>query len=153
MRRNDKEITDPSVIEDILSGNNLCRIAFLNKGEPYLVPMNYGYAGERIYLHSALRGMKLDCMRADNRVCFEISDSIEMVHAESACDFGMRYRSLIGRGRISIIEDDGEKKAGLQVLAKQATGAPGWTITRERMDAVAVLKIEIDSITGKVSGL
>jgi hypothetical protein len=63
MRRSDKEIKDPQIIQKIFKDAEVCRIALCDGEKPYLVPMNFGYSENRLYLHSATDGRKIDILR------------------------------------------------------------------------------------------
>lgn len=153
MRRKEKEITIHTEIADILMSNTICRIALSDDDAPYIVPMNYGYRDNTLYLHSAREGRKIDIIRKNNRVCFEISDSIEPVKSEIACKFSTRYRSVIGFGEIFHIDGKKEKNAALQIIMEQHTGSRDWDFDPAMLEKIAVLEIRISSLTGKKSGL
>ena len=76
MRRKDREITGRENIEPILRACKTCRVAMIADGAPYVVPLNFGYTwdddGLTLYFHSGLKGKKIDALRADPRVCFEL---------------------------------------------------------------------------------
>ncbi len=149
MRRKDLEISDKNIIEEILSTNTVCRIALVDGDEPYMVPMSYGYTPDFIYMHAALEGKKLDVLEKNNRVCFEVSDSLESVTGKEACSFSIKYRSVIGFGRAEILTDPAEKLQGLQVVMLQHTGKSDWNMPAAVIARAAVIRITIDSITGK----
>ncbi len=79
MRRKDKEITDQSVIQEILLNNTICRLSLSDGEMPYVIPMNYGYKDGCFYFHSAHEGRKLNLLKKNNKVCIEVTDSIEIV--------------------------------------------------------------------------
>jgi nitroimidazol reductase NimA-like FMN-containing flavoprotein (pyridoxamine 5'-phosphate oxidase superfamily) len=149
MRRKEKEITDPAEILDILKTNTLCRIAMIDKQEPYIVPMNYGYWDGILYLHSAVSGRKIDCFEKNQRICFEIDDSIKIIPAATACGYSISYRSLIGYGLVEIVHEKNEKINGLKILMAHITGKDDWEISEKDVEHTAVLKIPIESISGK----
>jgi uncharacterized protein len=149
MKRSDLEILDKSIIENILNTNTVCRIGFIDSKEPYIVPMSYGYTPDYIYLHAALAGKKIDLLRENNRVCFEVSDSIETVPTEVACGFSVLYRSVIGYGKAELVSEPDEKQQGLQIIMHQHTGKGKWDIPSAALKKVAVVRITIDSMTGK----
>jgi len=153
MRRKDKEITDIKEIESILEQGILCSIAFSDGNEPYLVTVNYGHRDGCIYFHSAKEGKKMDMIRKNPKVCFQVVlDDELVVNGESACsDFSMKYRSVIGYGIMSILQETKEKTDALNVLMKQHTGEDGYEFGKNSLRETAVLKIEIDSLTGKKS--
>ncbi len=83
MRRKDKQVGDPALIDGLFSAGRVCRIGMVDNGEPYIVPVNYGYADNTLYIHSAAAGRKIDILKRDSRVCFEIESPAEIVeHAE-----------------------------------------------------------------------
>jgi len=152
MRRKEREITDLKEIEEIITNNIICRIAFSDGKMPYIVAMNYGYQKNKIFLHSAKEGKKNKIIKDNNQVCFEITDSIEIIKSENACDFETKYRSVIGFGEIKIINDMERKKEALQVIMYQHTKNKEWNFSEEMISKINVLKIEIKSLSGKKSG-
>ena len=68
MKRNDRQITDQDLILQILEENTICRLAFSDNENPYIVPVNYGYNNNRIYFHSANDGKKINIIRFNNKV-------------------------------------------------------------------------------------
>jgi nitroimidazol reductase NimA-like FMN-containing flavoprotein (pyridoxamine 5'-phosphate oxidase superfamily) len=151
MRKKDKEITDPKEIEKIISTNKICRIAICDKDTPYIVPMNFGYRENKIFLHTGKIGKKIDIIKKNNKVCFEITDSIEIIKAERACDFSTKYRCVIGFGTIKIVNDLSEKKKALQIIINQHTNKKDWQLLDEKVSKTMILEIDIKSITGKKS--
>ncbi len=152
MRRNDKEITDKSIIEDIMSSNSHSRIALAKDNFPYIVIMNYGYCNGYLYFHSAGKGMKLDILKTNSNICYEISDSIEIEKSNIACNFTMKYRSVIGQGRAEIIKDLDEKKIGISAIMKQITARSNWNIPDKSLANLTMFKVRCENITGKISG-
>ncbi|MBN1649203.1 MAG: pyridoxamine 5'-phosphate oxidase family protein [Spirochaetales bacterium] len=152
MRRSEKQITDNTLISEILEKNTVCRLALSQDNRPYIVPMSYGYAGNVLYFHSAGEGRKIDMLAANNSACFEISDSIETVTADAACGYGLSFRSVIGFGKIGIVHEQEEKILALNIIMKQHTGKTEWHFSEKVLQKTVVLKLEIDSLTGKISG-
>lgn len=153
MRRSEKEISSEEEIEKILSGNHLCRIALCDGDNPYVLPMNYGYKNRKIYIHSATEGRKLDIIRKNNKVCFEISDSISLKKNAVACGYSTKYRSLIGTGLIKILDSRDEKIESLNSIMFQHTKKDGWDYVEDDLSRMLILQIEIHTVSGKKSGL
>jgi nitroimidazol reductase NimA-like FMN-containing flavoprotein (pyridoxamine 5'-phosphate oxidase superfamily) len=149
MRKKDKEITDPKEIENIISTNKICRIALCDNDTPYIVPMNFGYKGNKILLHTGKAGKKIDIIKKNNKVCFEITDSIEIIQAENACDFSTKYRCVIGFGTIKIVNDLDRKKEALQIIMKQHTNKNDWQFPDAIVSKTMIFEINIESLTGK----
>ncbi|MGW8186537.1 MAG: pyridoxamine 5'-phosphate oxidase family protein, partial [Desulfobacterales bacterium] len=104
MRRKDKEISDRDEIELIIEKALVCRLAMVDEAEPYLVPLCFGFRNNTLFFHSAAEGKKLGLLRKNPRVCFELDCDTEVRTGEKACDFSMRYRSVIGFGTVAFVE-------------------------------------------------
>ncbi len=152
MRRKDKEISDKNFVEEILSKSEICRVAMVNEGEPYLVPVNYGYSEDAIYIHSASRGKKIDVLRKNNRVCFEIDYGHEVLKAELACNWTEKYRSLIGYGAVDIVTDDKEKRFGLDRIMEHYGRTENNVYKEKNVENIVILKINIEEVSMKQSG-
>lgn len=149
MRRIDREITDRREMEAILTANTVCTLGMVDGNEPYLLPMNYGYAEGCIYLHSALEGEKLSVIRENPSVSIAVVDSIEPIAAGQACGHSMYYRSVICRGNAEILTGRADKAVAMQILMRTQTGIEGWEIPESALDTVAVLRVSVDRMTGK----
>ena len=152
MRTKDREITNITDIKEILDSCKTCHVAMVDKGEPYLVPLSYGYWLEgntlTLYFHSAKEGRKLDVWHVNNKVCFEICREGEPVHAETPCNSGYYYSSLIGRGEVVFIEDSQEKSRALGLMFEHQTGKK-VDFSVQQTQTVCVFKITAADFTGK----
>jgi nitroimidazol reductase NimA-like FMN-containing flavoprotein (pyridoxamine 5'-phosphate oxidase superfamily) len=119
-------------------------------GSPYITPLNFCYHQGKIYFHSALKGRKMDNIRANPRVCFEVHELIKVVQSRRACDFGARYRSVLVFGRARFLPDGDEKVTVLTALAeKYAGGQAVEPPTLARAKGTEVIEITIEEMTGK----
>lgn len=158
MRLQDRAIADLERVWDVLRSAEVCRVAFCNEDWPYIVPMNFGILDERLYFHCAATGTKLDLLEANPNVCFEVEANIKIIPGDKACGWSVRYQSVIGFGRASVVEDPDEKRAGIRALLSQYTeGALAQYTDREleipqsiSSDTV-ILRIDIHSLEGKES--
>ena len=109
MRRNDREIKDKALIEQFIAKEQIIRIAFYDNGDLYIVPLNYGFIYENdkyvFYFHGAKAGRKFELSKSSPMVGFEIDGEYELLQADVACDYSAKFQSVIGTGRLSIIED------------------------------------------------
>jgi nitroimidazol reductase NimA-like FMN-containing flavoprotein (pyridoxamine 5'-phosphate oxidase superfamily) len=151
MRRRDKEVTDTQEIEQMINSSPVCRIGLCDGNQPYVVPVCFGYEAGRIYIHSYPAGKKMEILRKNPRVCIEIDSGIEPVPAESPCNRGMKYRSIIALGTCRFLSADAEKKHALKVILEHY-GAIKEDIPDFSPAGVAVISIDIETITGKKSG-
>jgi nitroimidazol reductase NimA-like FMN-containing flavoprotein (pyridoxamine 5'-phosphate oxidase superfamily) len=149
MRRSERERTDPAWIAEVLREATVCRVAFAGP-EPYLVPLCFGFEENRIYLHSAPEGKKMDRFAKTPRVCVGFEAGVELVLSGAPCSWGMCYRSVIASGTAHIVEDEEEKLRALSLIAEHY-GAEG-TISPDSAGQVAVIRIDLDEISGKTAG-
>lgn len=150
MRRKEKEITDRAALDAILHKAPICRLGLADDGEPYVVPLCFGYDGRALYFHCALEGRKIEMIRRNDRVCFEADVDCEIVEAAEACGWSMRYRSVIGHGRAVLVDDPDEKEKGLHILMRHYSDR-GFTMAKPAMEKALVIKVVIESMSGKES--
>lgn len=148
MRRKDREITDKTEIERIIREALVCRVALSDDNSPYVFPVCFGYKDGCIYFHSALEGKKIEILKKNSRICFEMDIEHELVEGERGCDWGMFYSSVIGYGTASCVEDVEEKKQALNILLEHYTSRK-YDFASQPLDQVAVIKIQVENMTGK----
>jgi nitroimidazol reductase NimA-like FMN-containing flavoprotein (pyridoxamine 5'-phosphate oxidase superfamily) len=152
MRRNEREISDIQVIEEIIRNTDVCRIALANDNIPYIVSMNFGYSGgvkPSIFFHCAKEGKKLDMIRKNNYVCFEMDTGHQLYKGIKDCDWGMKYSSVIGYGNISIVTEKEAKKVGLNCIMKHYGGKGEYIYDEKVLGRTIVLRLDIKEMTGK----
>lgn len=152
MRRREKEIHDSSEIEGILKAGEVCRLGMAVENTPYVVPVTYAYEDGCIYFHSARQGRKMEMMRKNPRVCFEVTCDYGIEPGEDPCDWGARFRCVMGVGTARSIEDEGEKVRGLGVIMTRHGGNAKWVFDAKAVARTSVICIDIEEMTGKRSG-
>jgi nitroimidazol reductase NimA-like FMN-containing flavoprotein (pyridoxamine 5'-phosphate oxidase superfamily) len=151
MRRKDREITDRAEIDAILHETKVMHLALADNNIPFVVPVFFAYDGEALYFHSARAGSKIELLKKNPRVCFEISLAGGVIESDSACDFEAQHRTAIGSGTATFIEDAAEKTTALnRIVARFTTKA--FVFPAPNLAATAVVRIAIDSIKGKKHG-
>ena len=152
MTKRERQITDPEQILHILDTGKVLHLGLAVDNEPYVVPMNYGYIMEdgklTLYLHSAVRGKKLDMMRTNPRVFFEIDCDRMPFEGKLPCQYGLVYSSIMGRGKATIVEDVEEKKQAMTMLMKTQTGKD-FSFDDKLVGIVAVIRIDVAEYTAK----
>ena len=152
MTKRELQITDPEQIRAILDNAKVLRLGLAVNNEPYVVPMNYGYMMEngklKLYLHSALRGKKLDMIRANPKVFFELDCDLKPFEGVKPCQYGLAYSSIMGRGEARIIEDVEEKMEAMTILMKTQTGKD-FSFYEKLVSIVAVVRIDVEEYTAK----
>jgi len=152
MRKKEREIKEISEIESIILKSDVCRIAMANENMPYIVTMNFGYSGGNapsLYFHCAKEGRKLDMIRQNNFVCFEMDTAHELYKGEKGCDWGMNYSSVVGYGKISIVEDFEERIFGLNQIMNHYGGSGFHSYDEKVLARTTILKLVITEISGK----
>ena len=150
MRRGEKEIKDQAEIDSIIHRSRVCRLGLSDEGQPYVVPLCFGYDGKTLYFHCAREGRKLDILRRNNKVCIEFDIVQGMIEADEGCNWGIKYQSVIGFGTAHLVEDVAEKQNALTLLMAQYSER-SFSFPPEMVNRTAVVKIEIESLTGKQS--
>ena len=148
VRQKDREIKDRKVIDDIIKRCRVCHLAMCDNGQPYVVPLNFGYDGRFLYFHAAPEGRKIDIIKINNRVGFEFDILHKIVKAEQACKWGAKYESVIGSGTVEIVDNLDAKKEALEWIMRQY-GSDIRIFSDEVMEKTLVFRVLIIEISGK----
>ena len=158
MRRKHSEVKDPKEIERILSLTNVGRLATAGRdGFPYITPLNFASMEGKIYFHCAPKGEKLDNLRRDPRVCFEVDIplaylDIAMDPSRPICQLHQYYHCVIMRGTASIVENSARKVAALNALVEKHENTedfPPVTADMSATKACVVVEVQPVSVTAK----
>jgi nitroimidazol reductase NimA-like FMN-containing flavoprotein (pyridoxamine 5'-phosphate oxidase superfamily) len=149
MRKADREIKDATAVRAIMEEALVCRIGLSDDGAPYVVPMNFGLGENCIYLHCATEGRKLDILRKNDKVCFEMDLLREIKQGPESCGWGARYESVIGFGRAVIVEAPAEKRAALDRIMGHYDAEGPFSYPDDTLARTAVIRIDIESVAGK----
>ncbi|MCP4177440.1 MAG: pyridoxamine 5'-phosphate oxidase family protein [bacterium] len=151
MRMKDREITDKAIIEKIIKGSDICRLGLSYKDEAYIVPLNFGYKDNVIYVHTGKVGKKIDMINGNNSVCFEMEKNTKLVKGNIPCKWTMHFQTVIGKGKAYLVEDKEEKIKALDIITKHY-GNSDNEFPDAALKVIVVFKIEIEKMTGKQSG-
>jgi uncharacterized protein len=153
MRKLNKKITDESLLIDLLNTCHIGRLGTVGKdGRPMVKPLNFAYHEGRIYFHCAQEGEKLDDIRRDDRVCFEVDLPVAYVRGtgENPCRAEYLYRSVIVQGRAMVVEDRAERLLGLDCLMAKYQPEGGYgPYPEDKLALTCIVRIEIEDISGK----
>lgn len=154
MRRHEREITDKRELEAVLAKATVVHLAMTDGARPYVVPMNFGFAGGCLYVHCAKEGRKVDILRRNPHVCFNVftDDAVIPGHGPTACSFTSRYRSVTGSGRVEFIDDDEGRRKALDVILAHYAAGP-FQYDDAALARTCVLRIDVESMTGKKANL
>ena len=152
------EIKSKEKIIEFLSSQQTGRIASIDKnGFPQIIPMNFVFINDTVYMHSHIRGEKLENIRRNQKVGFEVDKSLEFLPSYFAdpTDASLAdtlYISVVIKGNATIVSDKEEKTNALNDLMKKYQPEGGYEPIRPDMDVlkeVEVIKIIPESLKGK----
>lgn len=150
--KREREVTDINEIKEILDKSMIVHVGMIDGDEPYVVPMNYGYTLEDgelcIYLHGATVGRKIDIIKANPKVFFEMECDVTPFEGKVACQYGTTYASVMGLGKAEILETPEEKIDGLVKFMKTQTGKD-FAFDEKMVSIVSVIKITATDFTAK----
>lgn len=152
MRRSDREVKDFDGIIRIMEKCDVCRIALNNNGYPYILPLNFGMevvdGKVRLYFHSALEGYKVELIKKDNRASFEMDCKHQLQYFEEKGYCTMAYESVIGSGRIRILDEEEKMGALKKLMAHYHMGKEAY-FNPAAISRTLVYVLEVEKITGK----
>jgi nitroimidazol reductase NimA-like FMN-containing flavoprotein (pyridoxamine 5'-phosphate oxidase superfamily) len=151
MRRFEYEIKDQTEIDNIIRSAKVCRLGMSADDQPYIVPLCFGYEAGSLFFHSAGEGKKLDMLEVNSNVCFEFDLDHALNQAEKPCDWGMTYRSVIGFGTASVVDDIEAKRQGFDAIMRQYSDR-SFTYPDGELKGTSIIKVQIHSMTGKKNG-
>ena len=152
------EIKSKEKIIEFLSSQQTGRISSIDEnGYPQIIPMNFVFINDVVYMHSHIKGEKLDNIRRNQKVGFEVDKSLEFLpsYFSDPTDASLAdtlYISVVIKGNASIILDKEEKTTALNGLMKKYQPEGGYEAIKPEMDVldeVAVIKIVPESLRGK----
>lgn len=145
MRRKDRERTDTAFFDEVLAAAEVIFLALHNGEYPYCLPVNFARDGERLYIHCAHEGLKLDCVRRDPRVAFSCAADISIDREEAST----YYKSVCGTGTARIVEDMAEKQYALDCIGSRYAARCPRPTPEATARRVTIVRIDILTLTGK----
>jgi nitroimidazol reductase NimA-like FMN-containing flavoprotein (pyridoxamine 5'-phosphate oxidase superfamily) len=152
VRKANKEIKDILIIEHLLRTCHVGRLGTIGKdGYPFVKPLNFAYHNRKIYFHTALEGEKIEDIRSDNRVCFEIDLPIAYVRAvNQPCEAAYLYRSVIVKGRAILVQDTDERAMAFKSLMDKYQPEGGYgPYLKEKLGLTGIVRIDVEEMSGK----
>jgi uncharacterized protein len=154
MRRKDRQIKDVAKMNEIINASSVCWVAMSRKNNPYIIPMNFGFKDQCIYLHSIGEGLKIDILKEFPRVCIAFGQNIELLPASDVCESDMNYQSVLVFGEAEFITDEDKKKEALDVIVRhyyKEMNRDELKYPEASFKKVVLIKIQIEKMTGKKS--
>ena len=150
----EKAVYDRETVHGIIDSALIAHVAFVQDGQPVVVPMLYGRDGESIYLHGARKARVIRLLESTGTACLNITHVDGLIYARSAFNSSMRYRSVTVFGAARLIEDYDEKLRALRVISDSTM--PGrWGELRapheKEVKMTGVIEVAIESASAKVA--
>ncbi len=149
-----REVTYQPHIDSIIGKCEVCNVAMVDAdGNPYVVPMNFGYKDGIIYLHASRQGKKIDILSSNPGVAISFSTDHKLYkqHQDVACSYGMSYRSVFAFGNVEFIEDYDKKIDALNIIMRQYIDRD-FSYNRPSVLNVCVFIVKVEKFTGKEFG-
>jgi nitroimidazol reductase NimA-like FMN-containing flavoprotein (pyridoxamine 5'-phosphate oxidase superfamily) len=146
---------DLEVIEAVISKCDICFIGVCDPANnmPYVIPMNFGYENNIIYLHSAPHGKVIDILNQNPNICVTFSTDHELAfqHPEVACSYRMKSKSVVAFGKVEFVDDMDQKRNILNIIMKQYSDME-FKYNDPAVRNVKIWQVPVDSMTCKEFG-
>jgi nitroimidazol reductase NimA-like FMN-containing flavoprotein (pyridoxamine 5'-phosphate oxidase superfamily) len=140
--------------KEVIDKCDTCYVGMVDPDNlPYVLPFNFGYAEQAIFLHSGPTGKKQDVLKNNPEVCISFSTDHELYqrHEQVACSSGMRYRSVLAFGKAIFIDNYDEKVRIMNIIMQKYAGKD-FTYSAPSINNLAVYRVEIHKIETIISG-
>lgn len=149
MRRSAQALDSAACVEILERGTSGVLALAGDGGWPYAVPLSYAFDGEKLYFHCAREGHKLDAIRREARASFCVVDRDDVKPAE----YTSYFRSVIIFGRVRVLEDEAQKRAAIELLARRYFPEDSAENRRRAIErewaGLCMLEMDIEHMSGK----
>ncbi len=150
----EKAAYDRETVHDILDSAMLAHVAFVEDGQPVVVPMLFGREEETIFLHGARKARVIRLLEGTGKACLNVTHVDGLVFARSAFNSSMNYRSATVFGPARLVEGEREKLHALRVIT-ECTMPGRWAELRDplvnEVKMTGVIAVDIEAASAKIS--
>lgn len=150
----EKAAYDRETVHGILDAGLVAHVAFVQDGEPVVVPMLYGRKGETLFLHGARKARVIRLLEGTGTACANITLLDGLVYARSAFASSMNYRSATVFGKARLVDGRADKVHALRIIS-ECTMPGRWNEVRDSLDneikMTGVIALDIESASAKIS--
>jgi nitroimidazol reductase NimA-like FMN-containing flavoprotein (pyridoxamine 5'-phosphate oxidase superfamily) len=149
-----REILNKQELVDVIQRSLFCHLSMVDlEGKPYVIPMNFGFKDDVIYLHGASHGKKIDILKQHPDVCinFTTDHILRYQNEEVACSWSMKYRSVLCYGQADFIVDPEEKITAFHIVMAQYTKGE-FKFNPPSIREVCVWKVRVSRFEGRTYG-
>lgn len=147
MRRKDREITEYEKMLEVVELCDCCRVGLVDEEGAYIVPLNFGYEnlnGElMLYFHGAGEGKKIELIKQQEKAAFEMDTKHELVGVDTACAYSYLFQSIMGRGKIELLQDYEDKCHGLELVMAHYSDKTDWIFPEKMVNHMTVIKLTV----------
>ena len=148
-------INEKEEIYKIIDQADACYVSMTDlEGNPYCVPMNFGFKNEIFYFHSGKGGKKMEIFQKNPKVCIvlDIDRELNVRHEGVACSYSMKYQSVMAYGNIEIIKDLDEKREYMNIIMKHYTSRDDFKYNDPAIKNVEIMRVKCDYLAGHNRG-
>ena len=153
MRRTDREVSEPRALQEILQRGMSLHLGLIDGDSTYVVPVSYGVCYEEgrwmLYFHGANAGKKMELIRKDPRASFCVTVEHGVLPGKTAGGYSFAYESVLGTGRIEVLQDLREKRQGLACLFEHYAPDQPFAVSDQVVEQTAVMRLLVEEISGK----
>lgn len=149
-----RAIIEKRELVDVIQRCQFCHLSLVDlEGKPYVIPMNFGFRDDVIYLHGAQHGKKIDILKQHPDVCinFTTDHLLRYQNEEVACSWSMKYRSVLCYGVAEFIPDPEEKMAAMHMVMSQYTKGE-FKFNPPSIREVCVWRVKVLKMEGRAYG-
>ena len=150
----EKAAYDRETVHAILDSAMLAHVAFVEDGQPVVVPMLFGREDETIFLHGARKARVIRLLEGTGTACLNVTHVDGLVFARSAFNSSMNYRSATIFGPARLVDGEQEKLHALRVIT-ECTMPGRWAELRDplvnEVKMTGIIAIDIESASAKIS--
>jgi len=150
----EKAAYDHETVHGVLDAGLVAHVAFVQDGEPVVVPMLYGRDGQTIYLHGARKARIIRLLEGTGKACINITLLDGLVLARSAFASSMNYRSATVFGPARLVDDLEDKKQALDIIAECTMPGRRAELRKSlenELKMTGVIAVDIETASAKVS--
>ena len=147
-------IDNKEELYSIIKKCQVCHVSMVDPdGNPYVIPMNFGFDQDVVYLHSSRKGKKIDILKNNPNVCINFTtDHLLRYQDENvACSWSMKYRSVLIYGKVEFVEETEQKILHLNEVMKNYSPKE-FKYNPPSIREVCCWKVVVEKYEGKVFG-
>ncbi len=155
MTKRENEITEKKDIERILDTCKYLHLAVSSEDVPYVVTLNYGYEWDEtdghlvLFLHTSRKAHLLEVIEKNTNCAFNMECNVKPFFGPMPCRNGMAYESIMGSGKITVLENTDERIHGLVRIMKTQTGEEENRFDERMVSIVSVLRVDVKEMRAK----